>query len=465
MHKIYKIVLIVLIITFSFYYFFSLIGDRKHDDSWYVLFNVIPDSIKLKDIEFSHISYILQQTHKPLFRKKNLSEYESDILVSWTRSSDNKSYELCPNQELLFYKHIKFSSEYLYSFLKEKTLLEERDDLNFNANCVVIKFKNENKQFLKKFSKLALSPSIELNEKVDVGLGAFEVENINEEIVQLKRKTYKRASINKIIVKKYKNFQSFFVNENRFVDDVNRLPFNEIPTFLIENMNKFLVNQLQVAILILNIKDNSLRSKIYDCIDIKNLTTSFMGDHASLQNVSTVVPVGLKGGKADILSRKCRDIKLTKAVDFLNWKENSKRTLEQYFEKFYLTSGVKINIMNIGNQELEAVANNKIEKDYITIIGVDSLDGELVDFYNGLINKENHILALQNKKLFELYEELKQSEELEVVNQIEEIISKSKVILPLFQVNKIFYYPKNIQMNGDTSDISLRSPNIAEISL
>ncbi len=465
LHSIFVRISLILVVFIS-----SSCTTKQGENDWYVLLMAIPNKIAVQSADVNIISYILTQTHRTLFQRKNDLKYTSEILSEWSRFENGKTFKLCPKVSLKFMDGHFFTAEYLLDFLQAKFSDKQISKIQSNGSCVTIEFSSKREDFFEFLSDLKNAPTLKVRSlDYEFGLGDYDIEKMSGSELSLKRKDFDKNKVNRIVFKKYEDPSSFWVSPERLVDDPNRVSLELIPDEVKSSYRSYRINQLQVALIILNIQNADDRKLIYNCINIEKFRSEFSPDLKEYSDVKTVIPFGMKGGSQGRIDQVCEGRRfIGKRYTFLNWKTASQVRLEKYFKDLERKNGLLVSVKLIGADELLRVAENKMTGDYLTLIGVDSLTGSYSDFYGFFIDKKRNLPQLREPSLFRLFEDLSKagrSPPIALIAKIEEGLKNGHYVLPIFQPNRTFYYPRKYDVVETDRDSSLQTPNIGLINL
>lgn len=472
MRKVHKILVFGLLVLAAAISLIKTVNKVARDDEWHVLMMALPEEISTEVSDVSIVSYILAQTHKTVFKKSSNGLFVSEVLTDWNLSSDGKIAKFCVDGRIEFSANRNFSTSDLKNAIANAIDKVPQSITQVGADCIEYSFSTPSFDLIEALSHIKNAPTIRIqNSKFESGLGKFLIESLSGNEVVLRRKVKENKSINVIRIFKYHGPGSFVSEANeRLIDDPNRVSFDLIPAEIKESYKTFKFTQLQSGVLIINVRDIATRKRIYNCIDIPKLISAFAPDLVDRIFIQTLLPVGVPGGIEGIADQKCKDVagQRYKNVTFFNWKLPVQSRIETYFRDLQSQMGFPINVSQIDNSLLMKIATNKYEGDFISIFGLDSISAAPIDFYSGLIERHSHLPAIQNPKLFQLFEKLKsipRDAQNEVLNQIEKEIRATAIILPLYQPLRTFYYPKNIEGVVNSVDHSLLTPDISKIRL
>ena len=166
---------------------------KQSDDTWDVIAVGIPKELSPKVAEINMGLYILRQTHEPFLYKDSDGQYRSRILSSWSRSIDNKNYNLCLKQDLHFTPSKRYTDESFQSDIRRIATKYSPDvKIKSSNNCIKLSFPKKSNRFLYELAKYENAPNTpSTNSSWDYGLGDFYVTKYSEQSVSLKRKEEK----------------------------------------------------------------------------------------------------------------------------------------------------------------------------------------------------------------------------------------------------------------------------------
>lgn len=457
--RIVVIVLLLIAVAGGFFIWRPRFGSSEN--VWRVVFIDKPEVISTAHADLTSVSYLLQQTHKTILTRTSAGKFESEILASWERDVANKNFLFCPIDRLEFDAGVPFTARELMLFLKEKfgnilaTVSLDRGD-----TCTKISLKIGNSEFVKNLTKMTNAPT-KMQGTQELGLGAFKVEtNDKQKIILVRKKASSSKEFSKIevypqagVVERLKEAGSF--------QDINRMSKELVPAWVGAQYNKYENVLLQNFIVLLNISDFKLRESVYNCLNVSQLRQAFSPGYESYRDVSTIIPIGMRGAVGGAVSQNCQRLTQRLVVSFLNWKNNNQSKLSAFFEKIERESGIKIDIENIDPNDLPKRVFAK--KYQITVIAIDSPDFDHRDFYRDILSKKNSLYGFDTAVGLTAPIENTNFDDLKNVTYIEKFIVEKKLALPLFQQNKMLYYPPNVG-GVDFGSNSLETPIVEKLS-
>ena len=445
--------------------------EKNHDDVWEMLALGVPETVTPEIATINMGYYILKQTHEPLFRKNNqINQFQSNILSSWEAKSSFKSFSFCLKKKLMFTKRIPFSASDLTVHLK--TVMKKNDIeglVKSKGNCVEVILNQASPKFINIMSLYENAPSQpSTNQKIHYGLGPFVVNSLNATAVKLERKKAISNGYNKIHILAYKGKGDENLN-NKMIEDFNRVYISDVPQWVKNGYSNYGVSLLQTINLILNIEDSNVRQSIYNCINIGTLRQALMPKQKQFKDIKTILPIGILGAKEGRPIQKCTgNSKLKSKYEglFINWKKDSYSILSSYVASLNKKLGASIKLENIGQSELlKAIFQSPHPYDLV-ILALDSVRPDYAAYYEYFFKAGKSLIDIPLPELEKLYKNLKTSnksaERLQYVDKINTLLQGKKVVLPLYQEVRRFYFPKRLK-NIRAGRNFLEYPEIGEI--
>lgn len=431
----------------------SILSSRicKGADVWRALVLALPDRISPSEMSITGY-YIIKQTHEPVFRKDDGYSYSSKILKKWSRSIDYKSYTLCPDTALSFDAGHPFSVEVFKDHIGTVTAkFNPHSVVRRDGQCLKIDFVKPASRYLDFLSAYSVAPSVSISSKVETGLGAYIVKHIDGNEIVLRRKDKVRNGFNEIYVIDYK-WKSWKEMGQDTISDYNFALSPKDLEKLGPGYMSFDNMSLKSYVLLINLPDQDMRRRLYNCVDIDLLRKAFFPEQSSFSFTKTILPVGIPGGHPGRPQQECRvdrgAAKKFGPVVFSNWREDNIPRLEAFAEDFFIKTGIRIKIVNYSAGELGRLFHRK-PKPYGLVVIATAPDSDenyrmLASYYG-----KNNLLDFDIPEVERLYADLKKEDDAgrqkELAEMIAEQISQTHSLLPLFQTGRKVYYPKTIR--------------------
>ncbi len=437
----YKKIAILVLGVMSFY------SCSSSDDTWDIIAVGLPKVISPKIANINMGLYILKQTHEPLLRYKKRTILFSNLLKSWTRDTENKKFNFCLKKGLNFSKGKPFNQKMFEAYLDDHAnFFEGGHSTNQQKGCVAIHFNKSQKHFLDSLTKYKHAPSLKSNNHSwEVGLGKFSISTIEKNKISLRRKVKDNDGYNSI------NFWSYSGNNDPIlkkdnIEDYNRVLVQDLPLKKVEGYQRFNVALLQTVNLVLNVKDNDLRKKIFHCLDIQELRQAFMPKQINFLNIGSILPSGIPHSKEGLAKQECsaNSKSITRELKFYNWNKSSSKSLRKYFAQIKNRTGISIQVVDITmNQFVEMVLKSPHPYD-LTIVALDAIDVDYNAYFSPVID-ETSIIDIERPSLRRLYNYYKKSKDDTKIGLISSKILERSLLLPLYQEVRDFYFPKHVK--------------------
>ena len=173
--KIKRALVAATVFLFGVLILYFVILHRVHP-VWEAILPDLPDHVSLSESDIVGTYYIIKQTHEPLFRQDDGQRYTSKLLLRWSRNVTSTNYVFCPNTALRFDDRTQFSLQYFRDYIVGVTHKYYPDfTLNQQNNSFTITFPVQRKGYLNFLSQYKNAPSVKYSDKVEHGLGPFEV--------------------------------------------------------------------------------------------------------------------------------------------------------------------------------------------------------------------------------------------------------------------------------------------------
>lgn len=451
-----------------------LFGCSKRESLWRVAIVGSPVRITPSDANLLPTSYILKQTHEPIFNKDKNGSFYSNILDHWGRSIDYKDFRLCIAEPRYFGEGEYFTFSLLKDLVLRSLQAFKENHYKYEAdnNCLTLHFNTAFPDFLTLLSSLENAPSRKSKiANVENGLGDFIVENFSKELVTLKRKREDASKIDQI------NFYNIeFIEHDRELmgkmDDINHLLAKSLATIPKEKFKAFEYSPLREFVLLINVRDEKIRESIFNCVNIDLLRKSAYLDEKQFNDVSTLFPVGIRGGKPGKLYRKCNleltsSRNATRQIDFKIWEGVDVNGIENAFANVHI-NGKKVPIIVHRKKYVNLIEDMIAKKFDLALMVVDTRESSYHSFFDYIYDNNQTLVNPSGKEGYSLYNQLKNKSDLKdqyvISLKLQQIVFSEHIVLPIFQPVRTFYYPKNVSGLYMLEDF-LDFPNLSRIEL
>ncbi|HBB68111.1 MAG TPA: hypothetical protein DCZ93_12635 [Elusimicrobia bacterium] len=419
-------------------------------DAWQVLFTMLPARISTELAGLNIPLYILKQTHEPLLRQDDGQNFRSKILTSWSRNINSTEYAFCPDTSRSFDKDHPFSVAYLHGFIHSRTqAFDPSFTITETSACVKVKFTQKQTKYLSFLSLYDNAPTLKLIDGNEAGLGEFRLTQLTKEEITLIRKHRVSNGYNAVICRLYRGVSDPNL-QNREITDFNRIPETDIPEWVPKQSYSFVNMVLKVAVLALNVNDEKLRKLVFNCLDIQKLREAFYPHKKSFVQIQTVFPVGISGAKAGAPLQNCTKEKFrgTTELIFTAWRPYTAEAFKEYFKEFKRRYGVGIKVKVMAPSEFLQTALERPHPYNLTIIGLDATRPNYSAFLDGILPKDGFfdfdmpILAAEYENMRRESDAVIQTK---LASALADEISDRSLLLPLYQDQRVFYYPSKIK--------------------
>lgn len=426
--------------------FFCLWIGQQYGGVWKVLLADCPQTITTSGVISTGQFYLLKQTHEPLFRSDDGQSFTSKLLLVWNRSADSTLYSFCPDTRLEFDEGRPFTADYFFEYIKKIIATSYPDgSVARKGDCVEIRFSKPRKSFLPFLTDYAKAPTIPLASGNEVGLGPYKPKSGGQGWIELSRKKRSYRGYNSIIAYQYKGPGDPLL-EDRTIQDFNKISSVEIPKWAKEDYLGFKDISINSVFLVINLSEKNLRDMIYNCMDVRGLRTAFFPARKDHVDIARVLPVGLPGAKPGLVEQNCtqKRVKHSKKLIYANLDTGDGRELKEFFGEFEVKMGVKIEVQSVRPEDFLASLEKNPKKYDLVIVSADASNID-TDFYLDFFGWLDY--PLPEAKI--LYERMKKEDDPEqkirLMMRVSEIFSEERVILPLYQSLREYYYPHEIK--------------------
>lgn len=427
-----------------------LFSARRVADDWVVFVNAIPGNISAKGAVDMESSYIIRQTHEPLFRQDDGQNFQTRLLKSWSRSPDYREYTFCPDTGLVFFGDQKLSADYFDAYISSVT---KRYSTVFNqvraGACVRINFSKPAMEYLHFLANYENAPSVQMLERAETGLGPFAIAEMTDKEIRLERKKRITNGYNSVVLRLYKTGDDISGKEP--VSDFNKVLFNKNwktgEYFAFDNVEP------RAIVLLINHHDRRVRRAIYDCMDIDGFNKAYVPSLGSFNYIGTVIPMGMVGAQWGRPLQNCQadiGVGAGQEIEFANYQPGNDEALKKFLDGFSRSTGLTLKVKRYSSKELiDLIKERRKRQPYqLIVFMLDSTRNEyadILDYFYG----ENTVIAdmpATAKKSYQaLLREEDQRKKEALAKKLSAFLSEEYFALPLFQYSKTMYYPKNIK--------------------
>lgn len=424
---------------------------QSQNDIWQVVGELPTTISREKGIDTSTY-YLIRQTHEPLFRCDDLQNYSSRILKRWERSIDYKKYYFYPDTTLKFNKDLPFTEEYFDCYMSSTVAAYGRGGrVSRITGGIQVVFDLPQRQFLYYLTWHENAPAIKAG-KFEYGLGPFIVTQYNNEQMVLNRKEYVRNGYNKIIYHNYRGERDANL-QNREIQDFNLLSTFEQPEWIKKEYLGVKNPDPRTIVLLINHPDINIRRRLHDCLDVDGFRRAFIVKRKEFHDVSTILPVGIPGGKGGLPQQTCTGNRpgLKANIVLINQRDDNDNELLGYLKKISHRAGIPISVKKMGYAELVSFLKDSKRKPFsynLLQIVLDTFRPDQKVFFEYTAG-EKSFLDIKPKSVEKLYAELLQADDAgakkDISKQLAEELNSEGLVLPLYQTYSTIYYPKNIR--------------------
>lgn len=435
-------------------YLSLIVGCTTKDHVWRVAIVGTPARIIPTDIHLLTTSYILKQTHEALFIKDRNNNFRSTILDRWERSEDYRIFHLCIKTPKAFDEGQFFTSEDLRKHIER--ILHRQKTPKFHLvrdnDCVGLEFSKSFIDFLFIFSDLENSPSKPSKIiGVENGLGDFLVKEFTKDLVRLKRKWNSPDYINQI---DFYNIEAIAKKPEIMatLDDINHLFLKSISALPKDKFIHFDYRPLKEYVLLINHPEKEIRRAIFDCVNINKLRVAAYLEENDFIDVSTLIPVGIPGGKLGQVVRNCVGPSAirklgNKPLSLKIWESINEAGIRESFVPVF-EDMIKSNFV-IEKEKYSDLIRDVVERNYdLFLVVVDTRESSYIPFFEYVFDKEKSFVNHKISEGIKLFEKLKETRDLrkqfEISIKLQEMVFSEYLVLPIYQPIRRFYYPKNV---------------------
>lgn len=461
----------VIAIVFLIFYFFR----RNHDDHWRVAMKSFPPRISTTMAHSLTASYIIKQTHATVFFKDRFGSYRSDILNRWSKDLNDNSLHFCIDQPRAFSPGIYFDVEALKTLIKN---ISQKEELaisinSTNENCISVETKGMATKLISLMSELEYAPTAKSgDERYELGLGEFKITKVSSDEVLLSRKSKVNGQFNYIDFIKIDGPKDKKLTTIKF-NDYNLVGEELIPLEAKQYFRSVKATTLKSNVLLLNISDKTIRKAIFSCVDSIDLSKALYGKAFKGLNSSSLIPRGMAGFEITSKKIQCapyekRNLK-TPVLKFVTWHSENELKIKNEVEKLGKRAGVNIVTEFYSYPELTEILYRHKENFNLLPITIDTKNGSLVQLFESFGLPEKSLLSFTVPNVRNGFQKLRQvgpnSEKLKIsAQELNSEILEQALAVPLFQPEKTYYYPQNID-EIFLGDDFLDFPHVARFKL
>jgi hypothetical protein len=419
-------------------------------DRWTAFMMGVPGKLELKRSVEAATSYVLKQTHEPLFRKEDGENYSSRVLTRWSRDLFKKEYCFCPDQSLEFDAANRFNAGFFAKYIKQATA-KYSEDFSFmqSGECSVIRFKQPEAGYLDFLSKYENAPSVMGNKWGEVGLGPFQIGGVKEGEMRLVRKSKISGGYNEIILKEFKGVADREYSESR-ASDYNNVPVYYQPDWREREYQGVDTVDLQVNGIVINVPDEEVRERIYNCLDVDRFRRAFFPERKEFLDIATVLPIGMAGASPGKAVQHCPSGHWSSRKQFvlLNHIKGNDEQLSKIIDEFFSRTGIRIKIIKCTPGELVKALQSTPRGYDLIVAAIGSMQTEYSTLFNYFV-RDNGFYDFRVPRVGRLHQELiherdKNSAALRA-SEIASELENGEFFLPLHQNTRRLYYPKGIK--------------------
>ncbi len=426
-------------------------GCASKSQEWVVLVNGLPEKISPELASRSVVYYILRQTHEPLFRLDDGENYSSRLLRKWERNISDGSFEFCPDTTLKFNEETSFSSELFSRYISGVARKYDTSAKVTNNNgCFKVAFVGPRTGFLEFLSQYENAPSVRVSAAFEQGLGPFRISHLGDGEAVLVRRIPASSGYNKITLYEYTIWRKSGSNEH-LVSDFNRIPPQDVPAWVLNKYSSFNNVTLKSGNLIINHPDKRIRELIYNCVDVRRFRQAFLPAKKDFYSIKNVFPMGVPGAEPGVAEQTCGQSAKARSgakFTFANWRDDNLKQLSEFAADFNRKTGVKMEIINSTPQELMKNLHKAHRPFNAIVMYLDAIRSEQAAFYEVFLKSDGY-LDFPLPKVTKILKQLDAGGDVQhreaVGTAIAAALRKEAVVLPLYQEERVFYYPKDIR--------------------
>lgn len=436
-------------------------------DAWEVLLKDIPVRITTVDAGLNMSFYVLKQTHEPVLRTDEGENYYSRILSRWGRDLTSRNFVLCPDVSLAFAPGKKFSYDLFLSQISSATRSFSLDsEIAGDGSCVRVRFPKPMRRYLDFLTLYEHAPTVKKDDLIEIGLGEYLPVSVQPETITLRRKRKVSRGYNSITIHKYTGPDDPNL-DNREINDFNRMQMSTIPEWVKREYAYLDSAILQTVVLIINHPDKDVRKTVYNCMDVDPLRRALYPTWKEFVDVSNVLPVGVPGAVPGRPSQYCdKGIRkrLPRPLVFINFGVNNDEQMAAFMADFERRTSIPVSVKRLRDKDIQHTLYQSPRKYDLAIVSMGAVRPDHTAFFDYLVRADGYY-DFKLKGLGVLYERLQLEGEPGERNalgaRMAESLSSEYVLLPLLQVQRRFYYPRDI-MNLTVGRGFLEYPEVAD---
>ena len=447
----------------------ALFGCRRETHVWKGVIMGSTENVRPSLAHSSLVSYVLKQTHEPFFRFDGNHQLTSRILKHWERSEDYKTFVLCIDDKAEFEPGLPLNTDDVSRSLAQlQGELSATHDAK-NGNCVTAKFNKPQLLFFDSLTDLAMSPTRPTkNPHVDVGLGAFRVESLNEKEIVLTRKLAAAGKrFDRIELTNVQTMKPEDLNDHS-IQEFNLITRDKVPDWVRSEYAAYPISHLSLYIVLFNNPDQRIRQALANCLSVPEMRAAFFPSSTNTHDVGSLFPVGVRGAIEGPPHQNCPAEKLSvkKPVKFLNWKPERHAALLEVFKRVSDKTGIPIEVEDVSLTENTHRVLYLHSGFDMTVISMENDHAQYSDFLELLIDPAKKFHSVKLPDLEKRFQQLKATADehdrealaLELNNEV----LRRGMALPLMQPIGQMLYPKNLKAVRFGSSFS-EYPEIGEI--
>ena len=333
-----------------------------------------------------------------------------------------------------------------------------------------VRFHEPEKNYLEFLTLLDNAPTLRRTDSIEDGLGPFYVESLGDSKVVLKRKKMVRRGYNEIIMWEY-NGTSDARLSSRDVEDFNLIYSYQVPDWVKREYTAFDIMDLKSIGLVLNHPDQTVRTLLYNCVDIDAFREAFYPNKSGFQYIRTILPMGIPGAETGRPAQNCRPLPLKNRsiapIIFADWRDDGggSHDLSAFWEKFQRHTGLRVIIRKYTVREVGDCLDKGKNKIYNLLpVAIDTSGrNDPLAFFDIFVGRRffDFIDPGIEKKYVQMLSEADGERKRALSGEIDKKIADKAMILPLYQsVSKLHYptYIRNITVGRKIS----RYPEIGD---
>jgi hypothetical protein len=442
---------------------------KKKDDTWNTIAVGLPNKLDPSVAMLNMGYYLLKQTHLPFLQKNSKGTFDSNLLTEWSRSLNSQDFKFCLKIAADFDNNNKYTSLGLFADLKRiATKYDKESRISKKNDCILVSFGQSSFSFLEVLSQYENAPTLPIDDKpFDLGLGAYRVKDFTKDNIVLERKVKVNDGYNKIIFHSYNGKDDTILQRND-IEDFNRVLISHLPSWVIKKYKSYPVSLLQTVVLLLNQKNFNERNSLFNCLDVKKFRDAYFPKRNQYADITTILPLGIVGGEKGLPNQSCpKNLGSMREFVIYNWNVDNQLSLKKYFSEIEKQHGIKVKIKNIKMSEFANLVLKDTHPYDMAVIALDAVSEDYEAFFGPLVNKVRviDVKAPKSAKLLGEINNLRDDDKrVKIIRALNDQLNRKKVVLPLFQEVRQFYFPDHLTGLKLGRD-SLEYLNIAEIKL